>query len=84
MIVHALDMATEAKTAFFLETFQRLILEPRGMDFKVQFPGPTGTNAVEAALKLARKVTGRESVVNFTNAFSRHDVGGHCLSPATP
>ncbi|WP_396926104.1 diaminobutyrate--2-oxoglutarate transaminase [Mycolicibacterium sp.] len=74
MIVHALDMATEAKTAF-LETFQRLILEPRGMDFKVQFPGPTGTNAVEAALKLARKVTGRESVVNFTNAFHGMTLG---------
>ncbi|WP_199189978.1 diaminobutyrate--2-oxoglutarate transaminase [Mycobacterium sp. ENV421] len=74
MIVHSLDLATEAKTAF-LETFQRLILAPRGMDYKVQFPGPTGTNAVEAALKLARKVTGRESIINFTNAFHGMTLG---------
>lgn len=74
MIVHSLDIATEAKTAF-LETFERLILRPRGLDYKVQFPGPTGTNAVEAALKLARKVTGREAVINFTNAFHGMTLG---------
>ncbi|GAY13648.1 diaminobutyrate--2-oxoglutarate transaminase [Mycobacterium sp. shizuoka-1] len=73
-IVHSLDMATEAKTAF-LEAFHGLILAPRNMDYKVQFPGPTGTNAVEAALKLARKVTGRESVINFTNAFHGMTLG---------
>ncbi|CAN3131003.1 diaminobutyrate--2-oxoglutarate transaminase [Mycobacterium sp. smrl_JER01] len=74
MIVHSLDMATEAKTTF-LETFERLILRPRGLDYKVQFPGPTGANSVEAALKLARKVTGRESIINFTNAFHGMTLG---------
>lgn len=73
-IVHSLDMATSAKQRF-LETFHRLILEPRGLDFKVQFPGPTGTNAVESALKLARKVTGRESIISFTNAFHGMTLG---------
>ncbi len=73
-IVHSLDMATSAKQRF-LETFQRLILQPRGLDFKVQFPGPTGTNAVESALKLARKVTGRESIISFTNAFHGMTLG---------
>ncbi len=67
-IMHSLDMGTEAKQAF-LETFHEVILKPRGMDYKIQFPGPTGTNAVESALKLARKVTGRHNVVAFTNAF---------------
>lgn len=74
MIVHSLDMATEAKTRF-LETFERLILRPRGLDYKVQFPGPTGANTVEAALKLARKVTGRESIISFTNAFHGMTLG---------
>lgn len=74
MIVHSLDMATVAKTAF-LQTFEQLILRPRGLDYKVQFPGPTGANAVEAALKLARKVTGRESIINFTNAFHGMTLG---------
>ncbi|MCX6467408.1 MAG: diaminobutyrate--2-oxoglutarate transaminase [Pseudonocardiales bacterium] len=73
-ITHGLDMHTTAK-ARFLTTFRDLVLEPRGLDYRVQFPGPTGTNAVESALKLARKVTGRGSVVNFTNAFHGMTLG---------
>ncbi len=73
-IVHALDMATVAKGRF-LEVFQQHVLKPRGLDYKVQFPGPTGTNAVEAALKLARKVTGREAMISFTNAFHGMTLG---------
>jgi diaminobutyrate-2-oxoglutarate transaminase len=67
-ITHGLDMHTEAKGAF-LETFRDLILEPRDMNYKVQFTGPTGTNAVEAALKIVRMNTGRSTVVSFTNGF---------------
>lgn len=73
-ITHGLDMATVAKGQF-LETFRDKILAPRNLDYKVQFPGPTGTNAVESALKLARKVTGRESIVSFTNAFHGMTLG---------
>jgi diaminobutyrate-2-oxoglutarate transaminase len=73
-VLHGLDMATEAKREF-LETFSEVVLEPRGLDYKVQFPGPTGTNAVEAALKLARKVTGRDTVISFTNAFHGMTLG---------
>lgn len=67
-VVHSLDMHTAAKAAF-LEAFQRHILAPRKLEYKTQFTGPTGTNAVEAALKLARNYTGRTNVVTFTNAF---------------
>jgi diaminobutyrate-2-oxoglutarate transaminase len=67
-IVHGLDLATEAKKTF-METFEALILHPRNMHYKLQFTGPTGTNAVEAALKIARKVTGRQIIVSFTNGF---------------
>ncbi|MDF1762593.1 MAG: diaminobutyrate--2-oxoglutarate transaminase [Oleibacter sp.] len=67
-MTHGLDMHTEAKGAF-LETFRDLILEPRNMNYKVQFTGPTGTNAVEAALKIARMNTGRDTIVSFTNGF---------------
>jgi diaminobutyrate-2-oxoglutarate transaminase len=73
-IVHGLDMATTAKRTF-LETFSDKVLAPRGLRYKVQFPGPTGTNSVEAALKLARKVTGRHRVVSFTNAFHGMTLG---------
>ncbi|HPJ84528.1 MAG TPA: diaminobutyrate--2-oxoglutarate transaminase [Methanothrix sp.] len=67
-IVHGLDLATEAKRAF-METFESLILSPRKMRYKMQFTGPTGTNAVEAAMKIARNVTGRQTIVSFTNGF---------------
>lgn len=73
-VTHSLDMGTVAKRAF-LETFEDVVLRPRGLDYKVQFPGPTGTNSVEAALKLVRKVKGRESVVSFTNAFHGMSLG---------
>jgi diaminobutyrate-2-oxoglutarate transaminase len=73
-IVHSLDMATEAKIAF-LSALERTVLAARKQRYKVMFPGPTGTNAVEAALKLARKVTGRTQVVSFTNAFHGMTLG---------
>lgn len=78
-IAHGLDMFTDAKAAF-LDTFERLILTPRGMDYKVMMTGPTGTNAVEAAIKLARKVTGRSNVVAFTNAFHGMTMGSLALT----
>jgi len=73
-VVHSLDMYSVAKREF-LETFRDRILQPRGLDYKLMFPGPTGTNSVEAALKLARKVTQREHVVSFTNAFHGMTLG---------
>ncbi|MDX1649049.1 MAG: diaminobutyrate--2-oxoglutarate transaminase, partial [Myxococcota bacterium] len=74
-IAHSLDMASVSK-AEFLERFHEVVLAPRGLgDFRVQFPGPTGTNAVEAALKLARKVTGRNQILSFTNAFHGMTLG---------
>lgn len=73
-ITHSLDMFSAAKRDF-LERFQRVILAPRALEYKVQFTGPTGTNAVEAALKLARKVTGRERIISFTNGFHGMTLG---------
>ena len=73
-VTHGLDQATVAKREF-LETMDEKLLKPRGLDYKVQFPGPTGTNSVEGALKLARKITGRESIISFTNAFHGMTLG---------
>jgi diaminobutyrate-2-oxoglutarate transaminase len=67
-IVHALDKATVAKKNF-LQKFRDTILGPRNLDYKVQFTGPTGTNAVETALKLARMVKRRSNVIAFTNGY---------------
>ncbi|MGE4499047.1 aspartate aminotransferase family protein [Hydrogenovibrio thermophilus] len=73
-VLHSLDMMTGAKRDF-IQGFVETILQPRGMDYKLQFMGPTGTNAVEAALKLARKVTSRSQVVAFTQGFHGMTLG---------
>jgi diaminobutyrate-2-oxoglutarate transaminase len=73
-VTHSLDMATKAKEAF-LTRWNESILKPRGLAYKTMFPGPTGTNSVESAMKIARKVTGRTNIVCFTNAFHGMSLG---------
>ena len=73
-ITHSLDFYTTAK-AEFLDIFNKYILKPRNLDFKVMFTGPTGTNAVEAALKLARKATGRKAVLHCGKSFHGMTIG---------
>jgi diaminobutyrate-2-oxoglutarate transaminase len=78
-VAHSLDTYTTPKRAF-IERFVANVLEPRGMDHKLQFTGPTGTNAVEAALKLARRVTGRTQVVAFSHGFHGMTLGALALT----
>ena len=78
-IIHGLDKATTAKKKF-LEAFSDIILKPRHMNYKIQFSGPTGTNAVESALKLARMVKGRSNVISFTNAFHGLTMGAMAIT----
>ncbi|WKU03686.1 diaminobutyrate--2-oxoglutarate transaminase [Micromonospora sp. HUAS LYJ1] len=73
-IAHSLDFHSTSRRAF-LEAFTEVILKPRALDYKIQFTGPTGTNAIEASLKLARKVTGRLNVIAFTNSFHGVSLG---------
>ncbi|WP_440995292.1 diaminobutyrate--2-oxoglutarate transaminase [Arhodomonas sp. SL1] len=73
-ITHSLDMASVAR-AEFLQAYYDIILAPRGMNHRIQIPGPTGTNAVESALKIARKAKQREGFVAFTNAFHGMTLG---------
>jgi diaminobutyrate-2-oxoglutarate transaminase len=73
-IAHGLDLRTTAKHDF-LTALDRRIFTPRGMNYRVQFTGPTGANAVEAALKIARNVTGRQNVIAFTNGFHGVSLG---------
>ncbi|MET9859706.1 diaminobutyrate--2-oxoglutarate transaminase [Streptomyces smyrnaeus] len=72
--VHGLDMHTGAK-ADFLTRFRDVVLEPRSLSYRVQFTGPTGTNAVEAAFKTARRVTGRTEIIAFTGGFHGLSLG---------
>ncbi len=73
-VIHALDMDTPAKRDF-IHTFSEMILDPRKLDYKIQFCGPTGTDAVEAALKLARKVKQRAGIFSFIGAYHGMSLG---------
>jgi diaminobutyrate-2-oxoglutarate transaminase len=73
-ITHSLDLHTAAKEQF-LEAMWKIVLEPRRLDYVIQFTGPTGANAVEAALKIARKTTGRTNIISFTNGFHGVSMG---------
>tara|TARA_R110002049_G_scaffold188402_2_gene356828 strand:- start:37562 stop:38854 length:1293 start_codon:yes stop_codon:yes gene_type:complete len=78
-IAHGLDFHSDAKAAF-LKAYEDHILAARGMEYKIMMTGPTGTNAVEAAIKLARKVTGRRNVISFTNGFHGMTMGALALT----
>ena len=78
-VMHALDMYTVPKREF-IQTFEEKVLKPRGLNYKIQFPGPTGTNANEAALKLARKVKKRRNVFAFMGAFHGMTLGSLALT----
>ncbi|WP_051127411.1 MULTISPECIES: diaminobutyrate--2-oxoglutarate transaminase family protein [unclassified Streptomyces] len=66
--LHVLDLATPVKDAFTTELFRTLppALADRA---RIQFCGPAGTDAVEAALKLVRTATGRSGLLAFTGAY---------------
>ena len=78
-IVHSMDMYTVSKGCF-IEFFEERVLKPRNLNFKIMFAGPTGTNATEAALKLARKVTGRSNVFALMGCFHGMSLGALSLT----
>ncbi len=78
-IIHALDMMTEPKAEFLLYLEEK-VLQPRGLNYKVMFPGPTGTNGVEAALKLARKVKKRSQIWALMGCFHGMTLGALALT----
>ncbi|WP_346659603.1 aminotransferase class III-fold pyridoxal phosphate-dependent enzyme [Bradyrhizobium sp. 146] len=78
-MVHGLDMATPAKLGF-METFSSLIVRERNLLYPFQFSGSTGANAIEAALKLSRKVTGRQSNISFTHGYHGMSLGAVAAS----
>jgi len=67
-LCHSLDFPTELKDEF---TELQLSLLPAEMrdNTKIQFCGPAGANAVDAALKLCKTATGRGEIVAFQGAF---------------
>ena len=79
-VTHSLDMMTEAKYEM-MHHFHDIILKKRNLDYKIQFTGPTGTDTVEAALKLARKYTGRKDVIYFSHSYHGMSMGSLSITP---
>jgi diaminobutyrate-2-oxoglutarate transaminase len=77
--MHTLDLSTRVKDAFVLELFECL---PPGFAAraKIQFCGPTGADAVEAALKLAKTATARSGVLAFHGAYHGMTQGALAVS----
>lgn len=73
-ITHGLDFDTSVKSDF-MNVFSERILQPAGLNYKIQFTSPSGTNANEAAIKLAKKVTGRSTIFSFTGSFHGMSLG---------
>ena len=78
-IINALDMYTKEKEHFF-SVISEKILNPRQLNYKIMCCGPTGTNAVEAALKLARKNKKRKNIIAFSGAFHGMSLGSLALT----
>ncbi|WP_405388226.1 diaminobutyrate--2-oxoglutarate transaminase family protein [Streptomyces sp. NBC_01102] len=81
--LHVLDLATPVKDAFTTELFATL---PRELadNGRIQFCGPAGTDAVEAAFKLVRAATGRSELLAFTGAYHGMTAGALAASGGAP
>jgi len=79
VFTHGLDMPSPAKDAF---TSAQLAMLPAGMrdHVKIQFCGPTGANAVDAAIKLAKTATGRGDIIAFSGGFHGTTHAGMALT----
>ncbi len=66
--LHTLDLVTPVKDKFVSDIYETL---PAGLreEAKIQFCSPSGTDAVEAAIKLAKTATGRTDIVAFRGAY---------------
>ncbi|ORM71669.1 diaminobutyrate--2-oxoglutarate transaminase [Pantoea rwandensis] len=65
--LHTLDLTTPLKDQFSESLLS--LLPGQGKEYCLQFTGPSGADAVEAALKLAKKVTGRSGVISFSGGY---------------
>lgn len=63
-----LDIATEAKTNF-IKSVKHFLPQQLADNCVIQFCGPSGADAVEAAIKLAKQTTGRNTMFAFRGAY---------------
>lgn len=77
-IQQGLDIPTVAKHAFMQQLF-KVLPSTFAQHARIQFCGPTGSDAVEAAIKLFKTATGRRSVIAFQGAYHGMTLGALSL-----
>ncbi|MFG6496490.1 aspartate aminotransferase family protein [Fictibacillus sp. UD] len=77
--LHTLDLTTPVKEEFVSEVFDSLP-EEFAKRAKIQFCGPTGGDAIEAAIKLVKTATGRRSILSFQGGYHGATHGTMALS----
>ena len=75
--LHTLDLTTPVKDTF-VHTLLNLLPGELKNNAKIQFCSPSGTDAVDAALKLCKTATGRSSIIAFNGAY--HGMGHGALA----
>lgn len=78
-LVHALDLPTPVRDAFVSELLATLPPALRGT-MKVHLCAPTGSDAVEAAIKLCKRATGRTAILAFAGAYHGTSAGALAAS----
>lgn len=72
--------ADQRARQLFISSFQRIVLNSRQWDYDIQLSGPTGANALEAAVRIARRAKQRQNVVSFTHGFQGEGASGRAMS----
>lgn len=79
ILTHGLDFPTPTKDAFIEAQLSMLPATMRDR-MKIHFCGPTGTNAVDAAIKLCKTATGRGDIISFQGGFHGSGAAGMALT----
>jgi diaminobutyrate-2-oxoglutarate transaminase len=81
-LTHGLDFPTPVREEFKQNQLAMLPASMRG-EMKIHFCGPTGSDAVEAAVKLCKKATGRGGLVAFQGSYHGSTQGAMSLTSET-
>ena len=78
-VAHTIDFPTESRLAF-IDALESIAPGTLPGNSRIVFGGPTGTNAIEASIKLAKYNTGRSGIVGFEGCFHGGTMGSLSLS----
>lgn len=78
-VTHTLDFPTEVRLDL-IEKIRDIMPGNLKNKVKIQFGGPTGSDAVEMAIKLAKYNTGRHSIISFEGSYHGMTAGANSIT----